>query len=70
MKMKVAESCLTLGDPMDYTAHGILQASILGSLSLLQGIFAFEELNWDLLHSRQIFYQLSREGSPILSREN
>ena len=27
--MKVAQSCLTLCDPMDYTAHGILQARIL-----------------------------------------
>ena len=28
-KVKVAQSCLTLCDPMDYTAHGILQARIL-----------------------------------------
>ena len=27
--MKVAQSCLTVGDPMDYTIHGILQARIL-----------------------------------------
>ena len=27
--MKVAPSCLTLCDPMDYTVHGILQARIL-----------------------------------------
>ena len=27
--MKVAQSCPTLGDPMDYTVHGILQARIL-----------------------------------------
>ena len=27
--MKVAQSCLTLCDPMDYTVHGILQAKIL-----------------------------------------
>ena len=27
--MQVAQSCLTLCDPMDYTAHGILQARIL-----------------------------------------
>ena len=27
--MKVAQSCLTLGDPMDYTFHRILQARIL-----------------------------------------
>ena len=29
VKMKVAQSCLTLCDPLDYTAHGILQARIL-----------------------------------------
>ena len=29
LKMKVAQSCLTVGDPMDYTIHGILQARIL-----------------------------------------
>ena len=27
--MKVAQSCLTLCNPMDYTIHGILQAKIL-----------------------------------------
>ena len=27
--MKVAQSCLTLRDPVDYTVHGILQAKIL-----------------------------------------
>ena len=29
MKVKVAQSCLTLCDPMDYIVHGILQARIL-----------------------------------------
>ena len=29
MKVKVAQSCPTLCDPMDYTLHGILQARIL-----------------------------------------
>ena len=29
VKVKVAQSCLILCDPMDYTAHGILQARIL-----------------------------------------
>ena len=36
-----------------------------GSLSLLQGIFPTQELNWGLLNYRQILYQLSYEGSPI-----
>ena len=34
-----------------------------GSLSLLQGIFPAQGLNWGLLHCRQIFYQLSYQGS-------
>ena len=29
-KVKVAQSCPALCDPMDYTVHGILQARILG----------------------------------------
>ena len=29
MKVEVAQSCLTLCDPMDYTVHGILQARTL-----------------------------------------
>ena len=28
MKVKVAQSCLTFCDPMDYTVHGVLQARI------------------------------------------
>ena len=38
-----------------------------GSLSLLQRIFSTRELNWGLLHCRQILCQLSYEGSPIWS---
>ena len=29
VQVKVAQSCLTLCDPMDYIVHGILQARIL-----------------------------------------
>ena len=29
IEVKVAQSCLTLCDPMDYTVHGILQARLL-----------------------------------------
>ena len=39
----------------------------LGSLSLLQGNFPTQELNWSLLQCRQIPYQLSYQGSPIKS---
>ena len=36
------------------------------SLSLLQRIFPTQELNQDLLHCRQILYQLSYQGSHCL----
>ena len=35
-----------------------------GSLSLLQGIFLTQELNWGLLPCSWILYQLSHKGSP------
>ena len=35
-----------------------------GSLSLLKGILPTQGLNPDLLHCRQIIYQLSHQGSP------
>ena len=40
----VAQSCLTLSDPMDYMVHGILQAGV-SSLSLLRGIFPTQGSN-------------------------
>ena len=40
-----------------------------GSLSLLQGIFPIQELNWGLLHFRQILYQLSYQGSPLTEKK-
>ena len=40
------------------------------SLSLLQGIFLTQESNQDLLHCRQILYQLSYQGSPYNSSHN
>ena len=38
-----------------------------GDLSLRQGIFPTQELNWGLLHCRQILFQLSYQGSPHAS---
>ena len=35
VKVKVTQSCLTLCNPMDYTVHGILQATILEWVALL-----------------------------------
>ena len=39
----------------------------MGSVSLLQWIFLTQESNRGLLHCRQILYQLSYEGSPIIT---
>ena len=36
-----------------------------GSLSLLQGIFPIQEVNWGILHCRQILYQLSYQGNNL-----
>ena len=49
---------------MDYTVPGILQARILGSRSLLQGIVLTQGSNAGLPHCRQILYQLRHKGSP------
>ena len=38
------------------------------SLSLLQGNFLIQESNWSFLHCRQMFYQLSSQGSLIYVR--
>ena len=35
LKVEVAESCLTVCDPMDYIVHGILQARILKWVAFL-----------------------------------
>ena len=49
-KVKVAQSCQILCDPMDYTVHGNLpgQNTGVGSLSLLQGILLTQGLNTGL----------------------
>ena len=41
-----------------------------GSIFFLQRIFLTQELNRGLLYCRQILYQLSYQGSPILSSYN
>ena len=38
VKVKVAQSCLTLWDPMDYTVHGILQARIVDWFQIGKGV--------------------------------
>ena len=65
VKVKVAQSCLTLCNAMDYIVHGILQARILELV-----VFAFSRVSSQprieprspalLVDS----YQLSHKGSP------
>ena len=45
---------------------GKLKKTRVGRLSLLQGNFLTQELNESLLHCRQIIYQLSYQGSPVI----
>ena len=62
VKVKVAQSCLTLCDPMDFTVHGILQARILEWVAFPFSRGSFQPRNWtnqSLLHCRLILYQLS-----------
>ena len=63
--MKVAQSCQTLCNPMNYTVHGILQTRILEWVAFLfsRG-YSIQGLNPGLPYCRQILYQLSHKGSP------
>ena len=61
VKVKVAQSCLTLCHP-----HGILQARILEwvTFPFSRGL-PIQGSNPGLLHCRWILYQLSHHGSPL-----
>ena len=64
-KVKVVQLCPTLCDPMDYTAHGILQARVLEWVP-----FSFSRgspnpgITPGLLYHRWILHLLSHKGSP------
>ena len=68
MKVKVAQSCPTLCEPMDYIIHGILQARILEWVT-----FPFSSGSSQLRDQTQvsqtadILYQLSYKGSPEIN---
>ena len=53
-------------DSLPAEPQGKPKNSGVGSLSLLQQIFLTQESNRGLLHCRQILYQLSYQGSPLL----
>ena len=67
VKVKFAQLCSTLCDPMDSTVSPCNcpgQNTGVGSLSLLQVIFLTQVSNPGLLPCRQILCQLSHKGSP------
>ena len=66
LKVKVAQSCPTLCDPMDCPWNSLGQHTGVGSLSLLQGIILTQESNSGLLHCRRILYQLSYRTVQLL----
>ena len=59
LKVKIAQLCPTLCNPMDYTPG---QNAGAGSLSLLQVIFPTQGLRPGFSHCRWILYQLSHQG--------
>ena len=67
VKVKLAQSCPTLCDPMNHPVHGILQARILEGVAFpfCRGIFPTQGSNPGLPHCRWMLYQLSHQGSPI-----
>ena len=68
VKLKVAQLCLNLCNPMDYSPwNSPGQNTGVGSLFLLQGIFPTQGSNPDLLQCRQIIYQLSHKGSSYIN---
>ena len=66
--MKVAQSCPTLCDPIDYTVHGILQGRILEwvAFPFSRGSSRPRDQTQVSQHCRWILYQLSHQGSPRL----
>ena len=69
---EVAQSCLILCNPIDFSlpgssVHGIFQAGKgtgVGCYFLLQGIFPSQESNPSFPYCRQTLYPLSHKGSP------
>ena len=71
----LAQSCLTLCDPMDHKPARLLcpwnspgKNTGVGCHFLLQGIFPTQELNPDLLHCRWTLYHLSHQGMSQLRK--
>ena len=69
VKVLIAQSCLTLCDPMDCSppgpsVHGILQGRMEWvAMPFSRGIFLTQGLNPGLPHCKQVLYHLSHQGS-------
>ena len=70
VKVKVAQSCQTLFDPVDYTVHGILQARIPEWVAFPFSRGSSQPRDrTQVSHIAGILYQLSHKGSPQLIKE-
>ena len=66
LRMKVAQLCLTLRDPMDYTVHGILQARILEWVAFPFSRGSSQPRDQtQVSHTAGGLYQLSYQVSPL-----
>ena len=66
VKVQVSQSCPTLCDPMDYTAHGILQARILKWVAFPFSRGSSQPRGWTQISciAGRFFNQLSHQGRP------
>ena len=64
VKVKVAQSCLTLCDPMDYTVHGILQARILEWVTVPFSSGSSQSRDWTQVSHITGGFFTSHQGSP------
>jgi len=70
IKVKESESRSVVSDSVTHGPYSPWdspgQNTGVGSLSLLHGLLPTQGSNPGLLHCRQILYQLSHEGTPVL----
>ena len=64
-----SRSPVLLADCLPAESQGKPKTTGVGSISLLQWIFLTQKLNQDLLHCRQILYQLSFQGRCLQGAE-
>ena len=71
VKVKVAQLCRTLCNPMDYSPwNSPGQNTGIGSLFLLQGIFPNQKLNWGPRHWRWILWAIREVAQRKLTSKD